>query len=195
MITARDAVLAEAATYIVGAKPTFVAFKGAVKGFITEIADELLVAIQGTTTELAWGIDFWARLTMTKPIPGHPRLPPSHKGFTAVVDDCFDYVKSRVTKRKFHVIGHSLGGGVGQNLAARLADSGEIPQAVWLFASARCFVDAPDVLTGVPINAWRCGGDIVPMVPPWCWRPIMTHLPGPNDESSHAITNFTDQIK
>lgn len=199
MITARQAVLAQKASYA-GGKPTFTTFDGAVAGFVTAINDELLVTLEGTHGDglvgaLSWGIDFWARLTATAPIPGHPRLPASHKGFTAAVDDIIGEVRTVVLGRKYHVIGHSQGGGVGLNLAARLADSGQVPEAIWLFAPARVFVDAPDVLANVPINAWRCGGDIVPMVPPWCWRPIMTHLPGPNNETAHGIQNFLDQIR
>jgi Lipase (class 3) len=194
VITARQAVLAQKASYVRD-KPLFSAFDGAVSGFLTTtVDDELLITFEGTHNRLGWGLDFWARLTRTAPVAGHPRLPASHKGFTAAVDELIPHVRETVTGKKFHIIGHSLGGGVGLNLAARLADSGQVPEAIWLFAPARVFVDAPDVLVNVPLNAWRCGGDIVPMVPPWCWRPIMTHLPGPDNESAHGIDNFVQQI-
>lgn len=195
MITARQAVLAEAATYDDSTKPTVSALNGSIAVFITEIAGDVLVAVEGTHDAIGWGVDFNAWLTFLKPIDGHPALPPAHKGFTDAVDAIIDDVRKAVTGKPWHAIGHSLGGGVVLELAARLTDEGNPPAAVWLFAPARVFLDAPDVLADVPIHAWRCGGDLVPMVPPWCWRPIMTHLPGPADESSHHITNFTDQIK
>lgn len=189
--------MAQAASYKKGRTPTIAAFKGAIAVFVTELRDETLVTIEGTHDALGWGIDFWAVLTRVKvarPINGHLSLPAAHKGFTEATDEIIDSVRLRIEGRKWHAIGHSQGGGVVLELAARLADEGHSPEAIWLFAPARVFLDAPDVLSDVPIHAWRCGGDIVPMVPPWCWRPIMKHLPGPSDETSHGIENFVHQL-
>lgn len=189
MITARDAVLAEAATYA-GGKATWTAFGGSVAVFASEVGDDLLLSAQGTHDELGWGIDIAAWMVKVDVIQGHPNLPPCHAGVTKAVDEMVDDIAKLIGDRKPHLIGHSQGGGVMQNLGARLADRGVALAALWLFASMRVFLDAPDILYGTPIYAWRCGGDRVPDLPPLAWRPLMIHLPGPADESSHHIPNF-----
>ena len=65
--------------------------------------------------------------------------------------------------------------------AAMLADEGNPPQAVYLFAPARVFLDAPDVLAGVPIFGSRRGGNRA-----GCRQAVaafLTHFAGPADET------------
>ena len=125
----------------------------------------------------------------------HPTLPPMHRGFRDIVIDVLPDLRKAVTGRRWHVVGHSLGGACALAMAGYMADEGEPPASVFLFAPARVFLDAPDVLAGIPIKGWRCGGDIVPNVPPIYWRPLLTHFAGPADESSHHISNFLGFIQ
>lgn len=197
MISNRDAVLAAAATYG-GGKPDFSGCRGAVNVFLSEIGDTLTVSIEGTHSGFGWLLDFDAWPSEAKErinSTAHPDLPPVHRGFEIATLSIIDGVRAAVKGRKWIVPGHSLGGSVALRLAAGLAAEGNPPEAVFLFAPARVFLDAPDVLAGVPIFGWRCGGDLVPMVPSWDWRPILTHFPGPAGEAAHGIQNFLDFIK
>jgi hypothetical protein len=194
MITSRQAVEAAAATYDGGA-PTFRQFGDAVSVFVTTIDGVKAVAIEGTHDSFGWALDFDAWPTAAKETVAHPTLPPMHRGFRDAAVSVLPAVRAAIKGKPWCAIGHSLGGAVALTLGAWLADEGTPPQSVYLFAPARVFVDAPDVLADVPIEGWRCGGDIVPMVPPWCWRPILTHFAGPMDESAHGIANFLGFIK
>jgi pimeloyl-ACP methyl ester carboxylesterase len=196
MITPRQAVLAEAATYAPGATPTWSGYGGAVSVFLTESGDELVVSIEGTHTDFGLALDFDAWPSEVKETVPHPSLPSMHRGFYDATFSVLDPVRAAVKGRKWTAVGHSLGGAVAQAIAAWLADEGNPPQAVYLFAPARVFTDAPDVLAGVPIFGWRCGGDLVPAVPPLFWRPLLTHFAGPSDPlACHHIGNFTDFIR
>jgi hypothetical protein len=193
MITPRQAVLAAAATY--GGAPTFRQFGGAVSMFVTTIDGATAIAIEGTHDSFGWALDFDAWPAAANETVAHPTLPPMHRGFRDATLSVLPAVRLAIAGKPWAAIGHSLGGAVALTLAAWLADEGTPPVGAFLFAPARVFLDAPDVLAGVPIFGWRCGGDIVPMAPPWCWRPLLTHFDGPADEASHAIGNFLGFIR
>lgn len=190
MLTAREAVALAAATYDGGRRPDLTGYGGAVSVFFSELGDTLAVAIEGTHDSFGWALDFAAWPIEARETVPHPTLPDMHRGFRDALLSVLPGIRDKVRGGKWTAIGHSLGGAVALALGAWLADEGTPPEAIYLFAPARVFADAPDVLAGIPVNGWRVGGDIVPMVPPWCWRPILTHLPGPADESAHAISNF-----
>ncbi len=194
MITPRQAVLAAAATYD-GGRPNWQSPGGALSVFMTEVGGEIVISNEGTHNDFGWAIDFDAWPVAAKDPVTHGSLPAMHAGFYDVILPVLPGIRDAVKGRKYSIGGHSLGGAAALGEAAMLADEGNPPQAVYLFAPARVFLDAPDVLAGVPIFGWRCGGDIVPMMPPWCWRPILTHFAGPADETSHAIGNFVGFIK
>ena len=194
MISNRDAVLAAAATYG-GGKPDFSGYGGAVNVFLSQIGDTLAVSTEGTHSEFGWVLDFDGWPAAAKEQVAHPTLPPVHRGFRDATLSVIDGVRQAVKGKKWCAIGHSLGGSIALDMSGLLADEGNPPEAIFLFAPARVFLDAPDALAGVPIVGWRCGGDIVPMVPSWDWRPILMHFPGPNSETAHGIQNFLDFIK
>lgn len=198
VITPRQAVLAVAATYAAGAKPNFVSRGDALSVFLSEIDGELGVDCEGTHNSFGWGVDFFALPSPANEPVGHtehPTLPAMHRGFRDVVQDVLPGIRAAVTGRKYNVKGHSLGGGCALAIAGYLADEGNPPASIFLFAPARVFLKPPDVLAPVPIRGWRCGGDIVPELPPVYWRPLLTHFDGPPDESAHHIGNFVDFIK
>jgi hypothetical protein len=197
VISDRDAVLAEAATYA-GKPPAFASRGNALAVYLSEIAGELVVACQGTHNTFGWAVDFTAwPVGASEPVghQSHPSLPKMHAGFRDVVLDVLPAVRKAVKGRIYHLPGHSLGGACALALAGYLADEGEPPASLFLFAPARVFLDPPDVLAPVPLKGWRCGGDIVPEVPPLYWRPLLTHFDGPADESSHGIDNFVGFIR
>lgn len=197
MISDRDAVLAQAATYE-GKPPAFSSRGEALCVYLSEIAGELVVACEGTHNTFGWAVDFNAwPAGANEPVAhaSHPTLPAMHRGFRDVALDVLAPLRAAVKGRKWHVPGHSLGGACALALAGYLADEGEPPASIFLFAPARVFLDAPDVLANVPIRGWRCGGDVVPSAPPVYWRPLLTHFPGPADESSHHIENFLAFIR
>jgi len=198
MITDRQAVEAQAATYAAGARPAFASRGNALSVFLTEIAGELVVANEGTHNTFGWVIDFTAwPAGANDPIvhATHTSLPAMHRGFRDVVRDVLPQLREAVKGRRWHVVGHSLGGGCALGMAGYMADEGSPPASIFLFAPARVFAGAPDVLAGIPIKGWRCGGDVVPDQPPLYWRPILTHFSGPADESSHHIQNFLGFIR
>lgn len=197
MITDRDAVLAEAATYE-GRQPNFSSRGGALAVYLSEVGGELVVACEGTHNTFGWAVDFTAwPAGANDPIvhATHTGLPPMHRGFRDITLDVLADVRKAVAGRVYHIVGHSLGGGCGLGLAGYLADEGDPPASIFLFAPARVFAAPPDVLAAVPIKGWRCGGDIVPDVPPLYWRPLLNHFSGPADESSHHMANFVAFIQ
>jgi Lipase (class 3) len=194
MITDHEAVLAAAATYLAG-PPTWQGYGGAVNVFRSEIRDEIVIAIEGTHNTFGWELDFDAWPVEARETVSHPTLPFQHRGFRDAILSVLSPIAAAIKGRKWNAVGHSLGGSVALGLGAWLADMGEPPQGIFLFAPARVFTEAPDVLAGVPIHGWRCGGDKVPDMPPLFWRPLLTRLSGPADESAHGIANFTGFIQ
>jgi hypothetical protein len=195
MITARDAVLAAAATYDGGA-PTFTGLPTGrgdevERVFLSEVNGELLVAWEGTHDPLGWALDFIAIPAAAHEQVAHPTLPAMPLGFRTGLLSTIAPIADAVKGRTWHAIGHSRGGAIALEAAGWLADLREPPAAVWLFAPACGFTDAPDVLADVPIAGWWCGNDLVPRAPP-IWRPTLHRFgkPTPNPIDCHHIGNF-----
>jgi hypothetical protein len=195
MITARDAVLAAAATYGSDA-PTFAGLGDVERVFVTEVDRELLVTWEGTHDPPGWALNFIAIPVGAHQMVSHASLPDMPLGFRTGLMSTIGRVAAAIAGRTWHAIGHSRGGAIALEAAGWMADLGQKPEAVWLFAPACGFTDAPDVLADVPINGWWCGNDLVPRAPP-IWRPMLHRFgaPKPNPIDCHHIGNFVDFIK
>jgi hypothetical protein len=195
MISDRAAVLAAAATYGSGS-PTFVGLDGTERVFLSEVAGELLVTWEGTHDPQGWALNFIALPVGAHETVPHPTLPAMPLGFRTGMLSTIGPIAAAARGRRWYAIGHSRGGAEALEAAGWLADVGNPPEGIFLFAPACAFVDAPDALAGVPIRGWWKGNDLVPHAPP-IWRPPLFRFgaPTPNPEDNHHIGNFVEFIK
>ncbi len=104
------------------------------QAFTAADASSRFLAFRGT--ESTSPID-WARDAQFKPRPS--ALGRVHSGFDAALDEVWTQVQAEIAgdARPLTITGHSLGGGLAFMAAARLADAGTLPAAVYVFGCPR----------------------------------------------------------
>ncbi len=193
-ITARDQVLASAATY--GDSPaSFSALKGAARAFRTVIEDTSIYAIEGTHDNLGWLMDAMA-LPMPSQLIGadtkdvmdaitfmaqpeeahgtveHQDIGFVHGGIFAVLHSIWDPMRTAIQAdvrggMKIAITGHSLGAGCAVLATALLVAEGVYPVRAAYFAPPRVgFSKMHKLIDLLPATAaYRNGNDPVTDVP------------------------------
>jgi hypothetical protein len=207
--TDAELVDAAAATYDPASVPFIADIGSALRIFLTQRADGLvIVSIEGTHDAVGWAFDFFALRIKDHPGIAHPSLGFIHAGFYTMASIVLDRLTAELEHRgvPYAICGHSLGAALALLLGAMLIVRGMPPVKIGAFAPPRVggakFVATA---TSVPFCAERYGLDPVPAVPldlpivfPYDQVPLreLQAPPLPRDASlaalfdQHHITNY-----
>lgn len=168
MISAADLATISAEDYLL---PADIAVDGLHIRF-TRVLDELIVSLRGSADVADW----WQNFDYGKCAPhDHPQLGKIAAAFALPLLAKYEQIRAKISEHPLGgsptIIGHSRGGGQGQQLAAFLKLDGIVPKRLVTFGSPRAGSAAmAAILADVPGADYQNGNDPVVYVP-WFVRP------------------------
>jgi len=156
------------------APPDIGQLDSASRAIVRETAAGLVVAFRGSDNDRCWEADFDA---FPMDVDGVGKL---HRGIWRAWEDMAIPTFAAINGRPVTLVGHSLGAALALMCAVQMTVSGNPPDAVWGFAPPRISPGEQfgPLLAGVPIELYRNGADIVPMMPPDWYHPAKLNAIG-----------------
>lgn len=131
------------------------------RAIVRQTAGGLVIAFRGSDDEDSWLTDFDFEPIS---VPGAGRI---HRGFWGAWQAIAVDVLAAIDGKPVTLAGHSLGGALALCAAIDMVISGNAPAAVYGFEAPRVSPDdLSHLLSGVEVNLYRNGNDIVPLLPP-----------------------------
>jgi lipase (class 3) len=125
-----------------------------------------IFAVEGTASPAGWLGDFLALGADAQETANHPSLGFVHADFYVAAQRLLGPIAEAAKAGPIALAGHSRGAALVAMLAGLLIDAGQIPVKVGLFAPPRVGGQhLVDVISSVPVAAYRFGNDPVTDVP------------------------------